>query len=1097
MSNQDENNQINPIFEDIKKDIIGYNLLFKSPFGIKRIIYADYTASGKSIYSIESYLKRKIHPFYANVHSESGFLSEQSENFRKEAKQIVRRHVNADERDSIIFYGQGSTGCINKLVRLLNLKEKVGLYNLMKIGKSQIEHRIGRGNFNEDEFIQDNSSLLFEIRRKYMEIYEIHNFLFANRWGTFDCLLCKMTFSIESQFLSHENDFHHQSNLKRMNLLGKGNIKTGIDNFSYKEIIRFLTSNEYKKFRPIVFLSIMEHNSNALPWRDTGAKVIYIHKNKETNELDYDSLKELTLKYKDNYMKIGAFTAASNITGELTNVDLLSIIMHEVNGLAFFDYATAAPYVKIDMNSIQKENFLNSNQENYFNKLSESQKKLCFKDGIYFSPHKFLGGTNTNGVLVVKQNVIRTLLKPADTGGGVVLFVTETSSDYVKNIEVREEAGTPDIISSARIALSILYKEKVSYEEKKKREMEISDIVNKRLSQINNIILIGGKRHKAQLPIYSFLISFNGKFLHYNYVSALLNDLFGIQSRGGCSCASTYGISSLEINEKTLSSLQQATLSGKEIFRPGYTRLNFSYLNNNYEVQYILDAIEFICLFGWMFLQQYSYKIESGVYFHVHKDKKQRQWISDFNSINNINSDTDNIESRACNDKTICSIGNENTNVIDLYDEEIFFSNEKRMKYLVSSIDCLYKINETTKKVIGKSNINYSIQFDQEKMNEMRWFLISDDIYDLYNRTINIFDNDINYKINSKENILLLQQGDPLYKVLNISDFEFLQHSFNKNKETPFGNLLKNELFNESSFKVIEKVKKDNETYKEIMECNVDADDFDFSITTNDKKKEKLNSYLFPLVPKSITSLVGEALIKFNMIQNGDRILIGLSGGKDSMTLIHTLLYFKKHAPVKFDIGVITVDPQSDDFKPEPLKDYVKSLGLPYFFESDPILERAKKAMKEKESICAFCSRMKRGIIYGCARREKYNVIALGQHLDDLAESFLMSCFHNGLLRTMKANYIIDAGDLRVIRPFIFCRERLFKEFAEKEKLPIIQENCPACFSAPKERHRMKILLSQQENLYPNLFSSLQKAMIPLMKGEIEGMEKKKDDIEI
>ena len=216
------------------------------------------------------------------------------------------------------------------------------------------------------------------------------------------------------------------------------------------------------------------------------------------------------------------------------------------------------------------------------------------------------------------------------------------------------------------------------------------------------------------------------------------------------------------------------------------------------------------------------------------------------------------------------------------------------------------------------------------------------------------------------------------------------------------------------------------------------------------------------------------------------------------MTLIHLMIYLKKYAPVKFDFGVITVDPQSEDYHPEPLKKYMAELNIPYFFESDPILMRAKKSMKnEKDSICAFCSRMKRGLIYSCARREKYNVIALGQHLDDLAESFLMSVFHNGLLRTMKANYVIDAGDLRVIRPLIYCREKLFKDFVIEAKLPVIQENCPACFSAPKERLRMKMLLSQQENLFPSLFSSLKKAMIPLMKGEVESGERKKDDIDI
>ena len=147
----------------------------------------------------------------------------------------------------------------------------------------------------------------------------------------------------------------------------------------------------------------------------------------------------------------------------------------------------------------------------------------------------------------------------------------------------------------------------------------------------------------------------------------------------------------------------------------------------------------------------------------------------------------------------------------------------------------------------------------------------------------------------------------------------------------------------------------------------------------------------------------------------------------------------------------------------------------------------------QKNSICAFCARMKRGMIYNCARREGYNVIAMGQHLDDLAESFVMSSFHNGVLRTMKANYTINKGDLRVIRPLIYTREQIFRDFAEKIKLPVITDNCPACFSAPKERHRVKLMLAQQENLFPNLFQSLLKTMQPLIKGELENHSDEED----
>lgn len=223
-------------------------------------------------------------------------------------------------------------------------------------------------------------------------------------------------------------------------------------------------------------------------------------------------------------------------------------------------------------------------------------------------------------------------------------------------------------------------------------------------------------------------------------------------------------------------------------------------------------------------------------------------------------------------------------------------------------------------------------------------------------------------------------------------------------------------------------------------------------------------------VPKTILSEVGAAIRDFEMIKDGDRVLVALSGGKDSLALIHILRHFQSVAPIKFTLGAVTVDPMVYEYNPAPLVPYLREeVGIPYFLERDAIVERAKTCM-QKNSICAFCSRMKRGMIYNCARREGYNVIAMGQHLDDLAESFVMSAFHNGYLRTMKANYTIDKGDLRVIRPLVYCREALFREFSTQAALPIITDNCPACFSAPKERHRIKIMLAQQENLFPGLF---------------------------
>ncbi|CAL1261749.1 unnamed protein product [Larinioides sclopetarius] len=236
-----------------------------------------------------------------------------------------------------------------------------------------------------------------------------------------------------------------------------------------------------------------------------------------------------------------------------------------------------------------------------------------------------------------------------------------------------------------------------------------------------------------------------------------------------------------------------------------------------------------------------------------------------------------------------------------------------------------------------------------------------------------------------------------------------------------------------------------------------------------------------------------KAVSQFEMIKNGDRVLVCLSGGKDSLSLLHTLhqyQFYAKKQEICFEIGAVTVDPKSPLYDPSPLKDYLKALNVPYFYEEQDIVGQAAK-MEKCTSICSFCSRLKRGRIYACAHRQNYNVVALGQHLDDLAESFVMSIFHNGRLRTMKANYTDKSSSLQIIRPFVFVREKDLRSFAEQKKLPVIPENCPACFEAPKERHRVKQLLAAQEVQFPNLYLSLRTAMHPLMAINLTGVEDK------
>jgi tRNA 2-thiocytidine biosynthesis protein TtcA len=236
-------------------------------------------------------------------------------------------------------------------------------------------------------------------------------------------------------------------------------------------------------------------------------------------------------------------------------------------------------------------------------------------------------------------------------------------------------------------------------------------------------------------------------------------------------------------------------------------------------------------------------------------------------------------------------------------------------------------------------------------------------------------------------------------------------------------------------------------------------------------------------IPRALRQLSGRAIHDYDMIRGGDRVLVGLSGGKDSLTLLHVLLQKKRVAPVDFEIGAVTVDPGMPGFDPSPLNGYLRRLGVPYFYVSQPIAEEARLRM-EGDTLCAYCSRMKRGILYTTARRENYPVLALGHHLDDLAESFLMSLFLNGSLHTMRARYVNEDGDVRIIRPLIYVREHQTREFSRAANLPVVPSTCPECsphFRAPAQRNHIKQMLAAEEKSNPRLFNSLLAAIKPLI----------------
>lgn len=249
-------------------------------------------------------------------------------------------------------------------------------------------------------------------------------------------------------------------------------------------------------------------------------------------------------------------------------------------------------------------------------------------------------------------------------------------------------------------------------------------------------------------------------------------------------------------------------------------------------------------------------------------------------------------------------------------------------------------------------------------------------------------------------------------------------------------------------------------------------------MTSMSESKSSSSNIIKP--PKKILQAVGRAIAQYQMIREGDRVLLGLSGGKDSLALLMVLKHLQRHAPIKFELAACTIDPEIPGFDPSPLKDYLAQLQVRYFYEAEDLVALADKHMKGN-SFCSFCSRQKRGKLYTVCRREGYNVLALAQHLDDLAESFLMSAFNAGELRTMKAHYLNNEKDVRIIRPFVRVRENQTRDFAQAAHLPVIPDNCPACYAKPQARQHFKTLLLEEEKRNKHLYANLWTAMQPLI----------------
>jgi selenocysteine lyase/cysteine desulfurase len=346
--------------------------------------------------------------------------------------------------------------------------------------------------------------------------------------------------------------------------------------------------------RPVVFVGPYEHHSNELPWRETYADVIEIGVDPD-GHLDLTDLTTQLVRYADRPLRIGSFSAASNVTGILTDTDAIAALLHTHGALSFWDYAAAAPYVPMRM-------------------AESAPGAQDGKDAVFLSPHKFIGGPQTPGVLVVRRDLVRNRV-PTAPGGGTVAFVDPIGHRYLDDPVAREEGGTPAIVESIRAGLVFALKQAVGTDVIQAREERLWRRALHRWAANPHIEVLGNRRAR-RLPIVSLRLRHGEKYLHHNYVVALLNDLFGIQARGGCSCAGPYGHRLLAIDPAHSHAFRDEIGHGCEGIKPGWMRINFNYFISDTVADYLIDAIDLIATLGHRLLGDYRFDPHTGRWRH-------------------------------------------------------------------------------------------------------------------------------------------------------------------------------------------------------------------------------------------------------------------------------------------------------------------------------------------------------------------------------------------------------------------------------------------------------------------------------------------------
>ncbi|QUI35612.1 aminotransferase class V-fold PLP-dependent enzyme [Streptomyces alfalfae] len=347
--------------------------------------------------------------------------------------------------------------------------------------------------------------------------------------------------------------------------------------------------------RPVVFVGPYEHHSNELAWRESQADVVVIRED-ASGGIDLGDLRDRLREYAHRPLRIGSMSAASNVTGILTDTDAVSALLHSHGALSLWDYATAGPYLPI--------------------RVGESEPgRRDHKDAVFLSPHKFVGGPQTPGVLVVRRDLVRNAV-PVVPGGGTVAYVGPDGHRYVPDPVSREEGGTPAIIESIRAGLVFALKDSVGPELIRAREERAWRHVRARWLRHPRIEVLGNT-DAPRLPVVSFLIRHRDGHLHHNFVTALLNDLFGIQARGGCSCAGPYGHRLLAIGAARSHAFRDIVADGGlEGMKPGWTRVSFPYFMSDAVRDHVIEAVEIIADSGHRLLADYTFDARTGVWRH-------------------------------------------------------------------------------------------------------------------------------------------------------------------------------------------------------------------------------------------------------------------------------------------------------------------------------------------------------------------------------------------------------------------------------------------------------------------------------------------------